>query len=265
LTGHRVTIQTRDDRRRLARNVHEDRRGRSAVHRAVVDPGQHDDGGDRGSRERTELARGRRRSSPAAHDQGSDEDADKTVEEVDRLSATWKPPRTPWKIPRSNPKGPVGSWVFSQIGTARDANARAPAETALNAQLAAPDERGARKGTSRYEPERLQQRRCFRGARRPRRGAADSGRIRRRGGLSRTSRRSARPRGGPAPRRPRTKESGPGATEATELERDSLNSGEDRDGQPEEPADQVARHGRLLHQPGFLASSSTVRYPPGSR
>ena len=47
--GHLITVQAGDNRCRLPRNVYQDRGGgRPAVHGAVVDTGQHDDGGDRG-------------------------------------------------------------------------------------------------------------------------------------------------------------------------------------------------------------------------
>ena len=43
LLRHLVAVETRDHRRRLARNAQQDRRGRAAVHRAVVDRREHDD------------------------------------------------------------------------------------------------------------------------------------------------------------------------------------------------------------------------------
>ena len=47
--------------------------------------------------------------------QGSDEDPDKTVEEIGRLKYDLKPIKKPVKyFHAQKPKGPAGSWVFSQ-------------------------------------------------------------------------------------------------------------------------------------------------------
>ena len=52
LEGHLISVDAGDDGSRLSRNVHEDRGGRTAVHGAVIDPGQHDDGAGRAEAER---------------------------------------------------------------------------------------------------------------------------------------------------------------------------------------------------------------------
>ena len=59
---------------------------------------------------------GRRRPQPRQHtDQGSDEDADEAVEEIDRLQRDLEAAENALEnLHAQNPKGPVGSWVFSQ-------------------------------------------------------------------------------------------------------------------------------------------------------
>ena len=47
LAGHLVPVKTGHDRGRLSGNVHQDRGRGSSVHGPVIDPGEHDDGGDR--------------------------------------------------------------------------------------------------------------------------------------------------------------------------------------------------------------------------
>ena len=88
LLGHLVAVDTGDDGRGLAGNVDQDRGGRAAIHRAVVDPGHHDDAGFRRSRQRDRQQQRHRRDRADAGqhaDQRADEDADEAIEQVDRL------------------------------------------------------------------------------------------------------------------------------------------------------------------------------------
>ena len=95
LFGHLIPIDARDDRGRLSGDVQENRGRGAAVHGPVVDPGQHDDGGQRvpdGVGERQEKGDGRRR--PQA---GQDPDhrpqhrTDQGKEEVDRRRRQCEP------------------------------------------------------------------------------------------------------------------------------------------------------------------------------
>ena len=88
LTGHLIAVEAGDDGRSFSRDIQQDRSGRAAVHGAVANAREHDDGGDRIEREggRQEQRDGRRRTDPGKHaDQGSHGDADEAVEKVLRL------------------------------------------------------------------------------------------------------------------------------------------------------------------------------------
>ena len=94
LARHLVAVEAGDDRRRLAGQVHQDRRRRAAVLRAVVDAGQHDQRRDRRQREghRQQHRDRRHRADAGQHaDQRAEQHADEAVEEVERRSATPKP------------------------------------------------------------------------------------------------------------------------------------------------------------------------------
>ena len=84
---HPVTVQTGDHRGRLSGDVHEDRRGRSAVHRAVHDPRQQDDGRNGGDMkgDGQKQREGRRRADPGQNaDERSHEDPDEAEQKVHR-------------------------------------------------------------------------------------------------------------------------------------------------------------------------------------
>jgi hypothetical protein len=85
LLGHLVAVDGRDGAGCLPRDAEEDRGDRAAVHRAVVDAGQHDDrrGGLHAVREGQEQRDGRRRPETGQHaDDRPDEHADEDVQEV---------------------------------------------------------------------------------------------------------------------------------------------------------------------------------------
>ena len=70
-TRHLVTVDGGHDAAGLARRVEQDRRGRAAVHRAVVDAGEHDEGGSRfqiiGDRQQEGHGEGRADAGQHAH------------------------------------------------------------------------------------------------------------------------------------------------------------------------------------------------------
>jgi hypothetical protein len=85
LLRHLMAVDAGDDRRRLARNVHQDRRGRAAVLRAVVDAGEHDQRGERVQSEgdRQQHRDGRDRADAGQHaDQGAEQAADQAESEI---------------------------------------------------------------------------------------------------------------------------------------------------------------------------------------
>ena len=90
LAGHLVAVEAGHHRGRLTRDVHQDRRRRASVHRAVVDPRQHDDGGDglHAERGREQDGDAAQRADPGedAHDR-AEHDAQRAVEEVHRREA----------------------------------------------------------------------------------------------------------------------------------------------------------------------------------
>ena len=88
LAGHLVAVEGGDHGSGFSGNVHQDGGCRSPVHRPVIDPGEHDDGGDgRGvKRRREEKGDRRHRSESGKHpDEGADQHPDKAEEEIDRL------------------------------------------------------------------------------------------------------------------------------------------------------------------------------------
>ena len=90
LARHLVAVERGDDRRRFTRDVDQDRRGRAAVLRAVIDAGQHDQ-----RRRRTEVERERQQHRHRRHrtdagqhaDQRAEEAADEAIDEVLPASA----------------------------------------------------------------------------------------------------------------------------------------------------------------------------------
>ena len=85
LARHRVAVQTGHHRGRLAGNVDQDRGRRSAVLRAVVDAGQHDQRGNRRQRERhrQQHCDRRDRADAGQHaDQRAQQDADEAIQQV---------------------------------------------------------------------------------------------------------------------------------------------------------------------------------------
>ncbi len=88
LPRHLVAVDGRHRRRRFARQVDEDRRGRAAVLRAVIDAGQHDERGRRRQREGDRQQHGDGGGRPDARqdaDHRAEQHADEAVEEVERL------------------------------------------------------------------------------------------------------------------------------------------------------------------------------------
>ena len=85
LPGHLVAVERRDDRGRLAGDVDQDRRGRAAVLRAVIDAGEHDERAGRIEAEgdRQQHRDGRDRPDARQHaDQRADEAAEEGEAEV---------------------------------------------------------------------------------------------------------------------------------------------------------------------------------------
>jgi len=101
LRVHRVAVDAGHDRGGLAGNSHQDRRGRAAVHRPVVDPSQHDDGGGgiqpvAGRQEQADPGQG---THAGKHpDQGADDAAAEGVDHDLRESAMAKPWARFWKV-----------------------------------------------------------------------------------------------------------------------------------------------------------------------
>ncbi len=87
LPRHLVAVDGGDRGGRFAGQVDQDRGGRAAVLRAVVDAGEHDERGDRreGEGDRQQHRDGRGRADPGQHpDEGAEQHADEAVEQVDR-------------------------------------------------------------------------------------------------------------------------------------------------------------------------------------
>ena len=87
LARHHVAVDGGDDRAGLARRVQQDRGGRAAVHGAVVDAAEHDEGGGRVEvgGDRQEQRHGQRRADAGQHaDRGADGDAERRPEQVHR-------------------------------------------------------------------------------------------------------------------------------------------------------------------------------------
>ena len=91
---HLVAFERGDDGGALARRVEQDRRGRAAVHGAVVDAGEQDEGGGRIDLEgdRQQQRDGQRRPEPRQHaDRRADRDADQRPQQVDRRQRDREP------------------------------------------------------------------------------------------------------------------------------------------------------------------------------
>ena len=87
LLGHLVAVEAGDHRRRFTWNVDQDRRGRAAVLRAVVDAGEHDQRADRRQAEgdRQQHGDGGERADARQHaDQRADQRTDQAEEDVHR-------------------------------------------------------------------------------------------------------------------------------------------------------------------------------------
>ncbi len=87
LTRHLVAVERGDDGRTLARQVDEDRRGRAAILRAVIDAGEHDERGfgRQAEGQRQEHGDGGDGSEARQHADGrAEQDAEEAVEQVDR-------------------------------------------------------------------------------------------------------------------------------------------------------------------------------------
>jgi hypothetical protein len=85
LTRHLMPVERRHHGRRLARNVHQDRRGRSAILRAVINAGEHDERADRRQAERDRQQhreRGHRADAGKHADERADHGADKTEKQI---------------------------------------------------------------------------------------------------------------------------------------------------------------------------------------
>ena len=85
LLGHLVTVDTGDDRRRLARHVDQDGGGRAAILRAVEDAGQHDHALRRRQAEGEGQQQRHRRDRPDAGqhaDRGADDHADQAEQQI---------------------------------------------------------------------------------------------------------------------------------------------------------------------------------------
>ena len=105
LEGHLIAVERRHDGGGLSGQVHQDRGGRPAVLRPVVDPGQHDQRRhgreDEGGRHEHGDRRGRSEAGENA-DQGADEDADQAVEQVEGGEGRMKAElRDPQRVPCS--------------------------------------------------------------------------------------------------------------------------------------------------------------------
>ena len=87
VAGHLVALERRDDGGAFARGVEQDRGGRAAIHRAVIDAGEQDEGRGRLDLEgdRQEQRDGERRAQPGEDaDRGSERGADETPHQIDR-------------------------------------------------------------------------------------------------------------------------------------------------------------------------------------
>ena len=97
---HRIAIDARHDRRRLAGNAHQDRSRRAAVHRAVVNAGEQHDGDDRIQAEcgGQQQADSRERSQARQHaDQRADHAAGERVARAPTAAARPKIRASGWR------------------------------------------------------------------------------------------------------------------------------------------------------------------------
>ena len=95
---HLVAVESGDHRGGLARNVDQDRGGRAAVLRAVIDAGEHDQRADRRQAEgdRQQHRDGGDRADAGQHaDQGADQRAEQTEHDIVRL---WLRPQSPSRV-----------------------------------------------------------------------------------------------------------------------------------------------------------------------
>ncbi len=81
LLGHLVAVERRDHRGRLARNIDQDRGGRTAILSAVIDAGEHDQGADRRKAER-DRQQHRHRGNGADAGQHADQRADQRADQA---------------------------------------------------------------------------------------------------------------------------------------------------------------------------------------
>ena len=107
LLRHLVAVETRDDRGRLARQLHQDRGGGAAVLAAVVDAGQHDERGGRLEVERDRQQHRDRRERPDARqhaDHRAREHPDEAVHQVLQRKRDVEARDRDWETPlRSTP------------------------------------------------------------------------------------------------------------------------------------------------------------------
>ena len=96
LPGHLMAVDHRDDRRHLARQIDQDRRGRAAVGRAVIDAGEHDQRrhGRQPVGDRQQHCDGRHRADARQDaDESADQRAQESVAEIDRRERDAEPER----------------------------------------------------------------------------------------------------------------------------------------------------------------------------
>ena len=111
LARHLVAVDAGDDRRGLARQVDQDRRGRAAVLRAVEDAGQHDQAGHRLEMEgeRQQHRDGRDRPDAGQHaDQRADQAAEQREAEIGRRQRDARSRWRDWRaaLPSTSPARP---------------------------------------------------------------------------------------------------------------------------------------------------------------
>ena len=174
LSRHLIAVQAGDHRRRLAGQVDQNRRGRTAVLRAVVDAGEHDQRGDRREVEgdRQQHGDGRDRPDPRQHpDQRAQRHAQQAPADVRPRSARRRTRARGWTAGPSERCQPEGQ--SEPLGEQSDGERH---HDQRQRQHLAPAEALARPGRSPARPARPQ-RRCP-GAPRSARTAAIEARIR---------------------------------------------------------------------------------------
>ena len=101
LPRHHVAVDGRGNRCRFARRVEQDAGGRSAVHRAVVDPAEHDERADRveGERDRQQHRDGQRRADAWQHADGrAERDARERPAEVGKREGVAEAVASAWSV-----------------------------------------------------------------------------------------------------------------------------------------------------------------------